>query len=42
MSTVKDNLYTDENNQVVQISNLDLWVTDPNIFLIGLRLVLPG
>ncbi len=28
MSTVKDDLYTNENIHVLQISNLDLWVTD--------------
>ncbi len=28
MSTVKDNLYTDENIHVLHISNPDLWVTD--------------
>jgi hypothetical protein len=28
MSTVKDNLYTDKNIHVLQMSNLDLWVSD--------------
>jgi hypothetical protein len=28
MPTVKDDLYTDENINVLKISNLDLWVTD--------------
>jgi hypothetical protein len=42
MSTVKDDLYTDENIHVLQISNLDLWVTDTKNPSIGLRLILPG
>jgi hypothetical protein len=28
MSTVKDDLYTNKNIHVLQISNLDLWVSD--------------
>jgi hypothetical protein len=42
MSTVKDNLYTNENIHMLQISNLDLWVTDRKNPSIGLRLILPG
>jgi hypothetical protein len=42
MSTVKDDLYTDENIHVLQVSNLDLWVTDTKNPSIGLRLILPG
>jgi hypothetical protein len=42
MSTVKDNLYTDENIHVLQVSNLDLWVTDTKNSSIGLYLILPG
>jgi hypothetical protein len=42
MSTVKDNLYTDENIHMLQISNLDLWVTDTKNPSVGLRLILPG
>jgi hypothetical protein len=42
VSTAKDDLYTDENIQVLQISNLDLWVTNTKNPSIGLRLILPG
>ncbi len=42
MSNVKDNLYTDENIHVLQISNYDLWVTNMKNPSIGLRLILPG
>ena len=31
MSTVKDNLYTNKNIHILQISNLDLWVSDTKI-----------
>jgi hypothetical protein len=42
MSTVKEDLYTDEDIHVLQISNLDLWVTNTKNPSIGLRLILPG
>jgi hypothetical protein len=42
MSTVKDNLYTDKNIHVLQISNLDLWVSDTKNPSLGLGLILPG
>jgi hypothetical protein len=42
MSTVKDNIYTDGNIHMLQISNLDLWVTDTKNPSIGLHLILPG
>jgi hypothetical protein len=42
MSTVKDNLYTNENIHMLQISNLDLWVTNTKNPSIGLHLILPG
>ncbi len=42
MSTVKDDLYIDENIHVLQISNLDLWVTNTKSPSIGLRLIFPG
>jgi hypothetical protein len=42
MSTVKDDLYTDENIHVLQISNLDLWVSDTKNPSLGLCLILPG
>ncbi len=37
MSTVKDDLYTDKNIHVLQISNLDLWVSDMKKPSLGLR-----
>jgi hypothetical protein len=42
MSTVKDDLYTGKNIHVLQISNLDLWVTGTKNPSIELRLILPG
>ncbi len=42
MSTVKDDLYTDKNVHVLQISNLDLWVSDTKNPSLGLCLILPG
>jgi hypothetical protein len=42
MSTVKEDLYTNENIHVLQISNLDLWVTDIKNPSIGLHLIFPG
>ena len=42
MSTVKDNLYTDKNIHILQISNLDLWVSDTKNPSLGLRLIFPG
>jgi hypothetical protein len=42
MSTVKDDLYTDKNIHVLQISNLDLWVSDMENPSFGLCLILPG
>jgi hypothetical protein len=42
MSTVKDDLYTDKNIHALQISNLDLWVSDTKNPSLGLRLILPG
>ena len=42
MSTVKDNLYTNVNIHVLQISDLDLWITNTKNPSIGLRLILPG
>jgi hypothetical protein len=41
MSTVKDDLYTDKNIHVLQISNLDLWVSDTKNPSLGLRIILP-
>jgi hypothetical protein len=41
MSTVKDNLYTNNNIHVLQISNLDLWVSSTKNPSLGLRLILP-
>jgi hypothetical protein len=42
MSTVKDNLYTNKNIHVLQISNLDLWISSTKNTSLGLRLILPG
>ena len=42
MSTVKDDLYTNKNIHILQISNLDLWVSDTKNPSLGLRLILPG
>jgi hypothetical protein len=42
MSTVKDDSYTDEKIHVLQISNLDFWVTKTKNPSIGLGLILPG
>ncbi len=41
MSTVKNDLYTNENIHLLQISNLGLWVTNTKNHWIGLRLILP-
>ncbi len=40
MSTVKNDLYTNENIHMLQISNLDTWVIETKIPSIGLRLIL--
>jgi hypothetical protein len=42
MSAVKDNLYTNKNIHVLQISNLDLWVSDTKNPSLGLCSILPG
>ncbi len=42
MSTVKDNLYTHKNIHVLQISNLDSWVSDTKDPSLGLSLIFPG
>ncbi len=42
MSTVKDNLYTNKNIHVLQISNLDLWASDMKNPSLGLHSILPG
>jgi hypothetical protein len=42
MSTVKDNLYTNKNIYILQISNLDSWVSDMKNPSLGLRLILPS
>jgi hypothetical protein len=42
ISTVKDDLYSNDNIHLLQILNFDLWVTDTKNPSIGLRLILPG
>jgi hypothetical protein len=42
MFTVKDDLYTDKNIHVLQISNLELWVSDTTKPSLGLHFILPG
>ncbi len=42
MCTVKEDIYTDKNIHILQISNLDLWISDTKNLLLGLRLILPG
>ncbi len=42
MSTVKDDLYTDKNIHVLQISNLDSWVSDTKNPSLGLCLIFPS
>ena len=42
MSIVKDDTYMDKNIHVLQISNLDLWVSDTKNPSLGLCLILPG
>jgi hypothetical protein len=42
MSTVKDNLYTNKNIHILQISNLDLWVSDTKKTFIRTAFNFPG